>query len=69
MAETRTPLALWFERSGHKQKDIAATLEIHESYMSLLVSGQRQPSLELAIRIATLTGIPASDLLMREEPA
>jgi transcriptional regulator with XRE-family HTH domain len=60
-----TALAQWFERSGHTQRAIAERLGVTEAHLSRLISGERQPSLPLAVKISELTGVPASDLLSR----
>ncbi len=46
-------------------KQLAAKLGISESYMSMLRSGRRRPSPELARKIETLTGIPLKNLLFK----
>jgi len=46
-------------------KQLAAKLGISESYMSMLRSGRRRPSPELARKIETLTGIPLKSLLFK----
>ena len=46
-------------------KQLAAKLDISESYMSMLRSGRRRPSPELARKIETLTGIPLKNLLFK----
>jgi transcriptional regulator with XRE-family HTH domain len=56
-------LAAYFEQTGSPQIELARALGISKSYISLLVAGERQPSLELALRIEKLTGVPASALV------
>ncbi len=46
-------------------KQLAAKLGISESYMSMLRSGRRRPSPELARKIEALTGIPLKNLLFK----
>jgi transcriptional regulator with XRE-family HTH domain len=58
-----TELARWFERSAYSQREIADQLGITEGHMSRLVTGDRQPSGKLAVRISELTGIPERSLL------
>ena len=38
---------------GRARKDIAKELQISEPYLSLLLSGAKVPSMELAVRIRT----------------
>lgn len=64
MADTRTAIAEWFERSGYTQRKAAGLLGITEQHMSHLVAGRRQASLPLAVKISELTGIPVSALIV-----
>lgn len=41
--------------TGQSQRDFAAQIGIDPSYLSLLVSGKKRPSLEVAVRIETAT--------------
>ncbi len=59
-------LAAYFEATGDTQESLAAQLHISASYMSLLVSGSRQPALDLAINIERLTGVPVAALVVAE---
>lgn len=45
------------ERKQLTQEDIAAKLGVTASYVSFLLSGDRSPSLRLAVKIQSLTGI------------
>jgi transcriptional regulator with XRE-family HTH domain len=47
-------------------KQLADTLGISDSYMSMLRLGQRRPSPELAQKIEAVTGIPFKKLLLKE---
>ncbi len=49
------------KRQKHSQKWLATRLGISPSYVSMLISGQRQPSLALALRLSEETGVPVSD--------
>lgn len=51
-------LAAWLEQSGTTQTELAEQLGVVPSHISMLVSGDRTPSLDLAIRIESLTGVP-----------
>lgn len=42
------------------QREIAKRLKLDESYLSLLISGQRTPSMEVAGRIQRELGIPVA---------
>lgn len=61
MTKGARQLASLFEKPT--QRDIAKRLEIHESMLSLLVSGQRTPTLTLAGKIREELGIPVEDWL------
>jgi plasmid maintenance system antidote protein VapI len=52
-------LKQWIERSGYKrQADVAEFFQFKESFLSMLVNGKRVPSLDNAVKIESLTGIP-----------
>lgn len=51
----------WMERTGYgKQADVAELLGMHESFLSMLLSGKRVPKLTNAVKIERLTGIPVA---------
>lgn len=66
MKQRYRTLADYFEQTGETQESLATTLRISRSYMSLLVSGDRQPALPLAVRIEELTGVPVAALVAQE---
>lgn len=43
------------------QGQLAEALGIDQSHLSLIIAGHRRPSLEVAVRIEDLIGIPARD--------
>jgi transcriptional regulator with XRE-family HTH domain len=51
-------LRAWMERAGRATAEVAEILQITRPHLSHLVNGGRSPSLALAARIASLTGIP-----------
>lgn len=57
-----THLQTYAAEQGEKQHDLAETFGISQSYLSLLLSGKKRPSLELAIHIENQTrgAVPAS---------
>ena len=59
-----TSLEQFFEKSEPKrtQEWLAEKVGIDRSTISLIVSGKRQPSVKLAIRIAAVTGVPIESL-------
>jgi plasmid maintenance system antidote protein VapI len=59
----------FLEATGKTQGWLASELRISRSYVSLLVSGQRQPALSLALEIATLTGVALESLVSEEARA
>lgn len=46
---------------NESQRDAATRIAITEGFLSLILSGQRTPSLSVACRIEREYGIPASD--------
>jgi transcriptional regulator with XRE-family HTH domain len=63
-------LAEWFEQNPLKtQADLAESLGVVPSYVSMLVNGERTPSLELALRIEGITGVPVSALVATTQEA
>lgn len=54
----RERLAAYIRRSRQKQYEVAAELQITESYLSQVLSGRRRPGLDIAVRIEAATGIP-----------
>lgn len=49
--------------NGVRQVDLAPQFGITQAHLSRILTGTRVPSLELAVRIANLTGIPVASLL------
>jgi len=49
-------LAQYLSETGTKQSELAARVARSRSYISEIVSGTKQPSLALALRIAAATG-------------
>ena len=56
-------LADYLEQTEQTQRALADKLGVNESYISLIASRQRQPSLRLALRIEAMTGVPVSALV------
>jgi transcriptional regulator with XRE-family HTH domain len=50
----------WLHRRGLNQQEGCEELGIRPEEMSMFVNGRRRPSLEKAVKIERLTGIPAS---------
>lgn len=50
-------LSKWIDASGRTQRDVARELSISDNHLSMMLSGSRQPSLDLAVRIEALTGV------------
>lgn len=53
----------WLRREQLTQVGLAATLGISTAYVSMILSGQRTPSLLIAKELSELTGIPATDFI------
>ena len=58
-----TNLVEYKEKKGLSGRELAHQLDISESYLSEILSGQRSLSKKLAKRISALTGIPVLNLL------
>jgi transcriptional regulator with XRE-family HTH domain len=56
-------LAEFKEKKGLSGREMARQLDISESYLSEILSGQRSLSKKLAKRISEITGIPVLNLL------
>jgi transcriptional regulator with XRE-family HTH domain len=63
VAQRYKTLADYLEQTGKTQAFLADKLGITRAYVSYLVSGDRQPSLDLALRIEALTGVALSSLV------
>lgn len=50
----------WIERRGYKQTEAAEVLSLQPTFLSMLVNKHRLPSLDNAVKIERLTGIPVS---------
>ncbi len=61
-------LAAFLKETGITQEALAAELGISQSHLSMLINGDRQPSLPLALRIVERTRVPLESLL-KPEPA
>lgn len=48
----------WISRSRLKQNELAARLDITDSYLSQVLSGLRRPKLEILVAIERMTGVP-----------
>ena len=64
MKSGRERLRDWLDRSKVNQRDGAALLGIHYVNLSQILSGDRKPSLETAIRIEQVSGISAESWLL-----
>jgi transcriptional regulator with XRE-family HTH domain len=65
-AQTTYPNLLAFlEATGTTQVELAQLLRRSQGYISRLVNGIQQPSLDEALRIAKITGIPVESLAVR----
>ena len=59
----------FFDKQQRTQQWLADQLGVDRSYVSLIASGKRQPTLGLALRIEALTGVPLKSLLLTEQVA
>jgi transcriptional regulator with XRE-family HTH domain len=54
-------LRAWLKTSRRSQVSLAKELGISTPYISMLLAGQRTPSLPVAKRLQEITGIPAAE--------
>ena len=57
------PLIRWMARKDLSQSAAASKLEVSESYLSLVLNGQRGVTLERALKWSKLTGLKPSDFI------
>ena len=53
----------WFRRAQLTQAELAAELGVSNSYIAMIVCGQRTPSLPRAKALAARTGFPITDFI------
>lgn len=61
-----TSLAAYLKETGTTHEALATKLRISRPYVTLIASGERQPSLGLAVRIEKVTGVPAASMVSTE---
>lgn len=64
-----TSLAEYLDKTGMTQVALAAKLQISQAHLSLILSGQRSPSIELAALIEDETGVPMRSFVSSETRA
>lgn len=68
--KSRLPeLRAWMKRTGTTQKALARLLGIGQAQVSRYINGSRNLSIEHAIDLALLTGVPVEKLLTGGEAA
>ena len=60
---TYASLADYLKATGTTHGALALRLRVSRSYVTLLAAGDRQPSLDLAIEIERLTGVPLASMV------
>jgi DNA-binding XRE family transcriptional regulator len=58
----RHPLSIYREQNGITQHEVAAAVGVTRWTINRIELGDRQPSIGLARKLVTLTGIPLSQL-------
>lgn len=56
-------VAGWLNAGQHNQRWLARQLRVSPAYVAMILNGRRVPSLLIAKRLQTLTGIPATDFV------
>lgn len=59
-------LATYLEETGTTQAELAERLGLSQGYLSRLIRGLQQPTLDLALVIARMTRIPIESLVRAE---
>lgn len=59
-------LTSYLDGTGQTQAQAAARIGCSQGYFSKLVRGLQQPSLDEALRISRLTGVPVESLVSRD---
>lgn len=57
------------QEQGYTMEEVADRAEIHRTYVGLLERGERQPTVDVAVRIAEALGLRLSSLIQRAEDA
>ena len=57
----------WIEMKEWNHRRFAKVLGIHESYLSKIFSGKRQPSLKVLFKICNVTGFSLKNVLKKGE--
>lgn len=53
----------YIDREGINQSEFAKKLKITQGHLSLVISGQRTPSLPLALKLSRIANVPMESLL------
>lgn len=69
MRQRYRTLADYFEQTRATHESLADELGLTRPYISMIASGARQPSLNVALRIQSLTGVPVESLVSRPQVA
>lgn len=56
-------LQAFLNESGMPQYELAKRADITESHLSMILSGERTPSLPLALKLARIANIPVESLV------
>ena len=56
-------LATYMETEGINQRDFAKRAGITQGHLSLVISGDRTPSLPLALKLARIANVPVESLI------
>jgi len=59
-------LTSYLEDTGQTQAELAGRLQRSQAFISKLVNGLQQPSLDEALRIARICRVPVESLVSRE---
>ena len=57
---------VWLDEVGKTQRWLAAQIGISTTYLTLILNGDKCPSLRLAKRLEHLTGVPAGEFCPEE---
>jgi transcriptional regulator with XRE-family HTH domain len=61
-------LRAWLKAARRSQRSLAAEIQVTPGYITMLMAGDRIPSLAVAKRLQDVTGIPATDFHQTRRP-
>ena len=66
---TMNKVASYRKHKRLSQKQLASLVGVHPSYIALIELGLRKPSLDIALKLSRILGVPVEELFPVEEDA